>query len=97
MAEREEELKRLLIKVKEESEKVGLKFKALAGPPGSLKEEGDHAARILPQPIIHPALSASPSPRELPFSPKVSVGLQGECCPTCLPSSAWTPLPQVTF
>ena len=32
MAEREEELKSLLMKVKEESEKVGLKFNMASGP-----------------------------------------------------------------
>ena len=38
MAESEEELKNLLMKVKEESEKVGLKL-TLSGFPGKVQEE----------------------------------------------------------
>ena len=41
MAEREEELKSLLMKVKEESEKVGLKFNMASGPITSWEIDGE--------------------------------------------------------
>lgn len=55
----------------------------LLGPPGSRERKvtsprhTEHAARILPQPIIRPATSASPYPGHHHFLPEVSSGPAG--------------------